>query len=223
MNIKKSVGFYDTFDRSGSATRDTHYCAGCGHGILHKLICEALVDLGIQDRTVIVNPIGCAVFGYYYWDTGNVGAAHGRAQAVATAMNRTLPGRVVISYQGDGDLGAIGRKLGEGLDCLAKATDWIVEAGKRDVARSAASAVPYLALFGNVAAGWLMGREALAAKGAGGAGPGGLDPRIAPQFAAAKIKTARFFADHVLVRSAGLLATVADGADTVMALAEADF
>ena len=108
MNIKKSVGFYDTFDRSGSATRDTHYCAGCGHGILHKLICEALVDLGIQDRTVIVNPIGCAVFGYYYWDTGNVGAAHGRAQAVATAMNRTLPGRVVISYQGDGDLGAIG-------------------------------------------------------------------------------------------------------------------
>ena len=108
MNIKKSVGFYDTFDRSGSATRDTHYCAGCGHGLLHKLICEALVDLGIQDRTVIVNPIGCAVFGYYYWDTGNVGAAHGRAQAVATAMNRTLPGRVVISYQGDGDLGAIG-------------------------------------------------------------------------------------------------------------------
>ncbi|MFO0989405.1 MAG: acyl-CoA dehydrogenase [Alphaproteobacteria bacterium] len=128
-----------------------------------------------------------------------------------------------LAGSGDGDLGAIGRKLGEGLDCLAKATDWIVEAGKRDVARSAASAVPYLALFGNVAAGWLMGREALAAKGAGGAGPGGLDPRIAPQFAAAKIKTARFFADHVLVRSAGLLATVADGADTVMALAEADF
>ena len=75
--------------------------------------------------------------------------------------------------------------------------------------------MPYLALFGNVAAGWLMGREALAAKAANGA----LDPR----FAAAKIKTARFFADHVLVRSAGLLATVADGADAVMALAEADF
>jgi 2-oxoisovalerate ferredoxin oxidoreductase beta subunit len=108
MNIKKAVGFYDTFERSGSPTRDTHYCPGCGHGILHKLICEALVDLGLQDRTVIVNPIGCAVFGYYYWDAGNVGAAHGRAQAVATAMNRTLPGRVVIAYQGDGDLGAIG-------------------------------------------------------------------------------------------------------------------
>lgn len=108
MNIKQSVGFYDTFERSGSPTRDTHYCAGCGHGLLHKLICEALVDLGLQDRTVIVNPIGCAVFGYYYWDAGNVGAAHGRAQAVATAMCRTLPGRVVIAYQGDGDLAAIG-------------------------------------------------------------------------------------------------------------------
>jgi 2-oxoisovalerate ferredoxin oxidoreductase beta subunit len=108
MNIKQAVGFYDTFDRSGSPTRDTHYCAGCGHGILHKLICEALVDLGIQDQTIMVNPIGCAVFGYYYWDIGNIGAAHGRAQAIATALNRTLPGKVVIAYQGDGDLAAIG-------------------------------------------------------------------------------------------------------------------
>ncbi len=108
MNIKQAVGFYDTFDRSGSPTRDTHYCAGCGHGILHKLICEALVDLGIQDQTIMVNPIGCAVFGYYYWDVGNIGAAHGRAQAIATALNRTLPGKVVVAYQGDGDLAAIG-------------------------------------------------------------------------------------------------------------------
>jgi len=108
MSIKKAVGFYDTFERSGSPTRDTHYCPGCGHGILHKLICEALVELGLQDRTVMVNPIGCAVFGYYYWDVGNIGAAHGRAQSVATALVRTLPGRVVIAYQGDGDLAAIG-------------------------------------------------------------------------------------------------------------------
>jgi 2-oxoisovalerate ferredoxin oxidoreductase beta subunit len=108
MPVKKAVGFYESFDRSGSATRHTHYCPGCGHGILHKLICEALVDLGLQDRSVIVNPIGCAVFGYYYWDAGNIGAAHGRAQAVATALNRTLPEAVVIAYQGDGDLGAIG-------------------------------------------------------------------------------------------------------------------
>jgi 2-oxoisovalerate ferredoxin oxidoreductase beta subunit len=108
MNVKKAVGFYPHFDRSGTSGRDTHYCPGCGHGILHKLIGEALVDLGLQDRTVIVNPIGCAVFGYYYWDAGNIGAAHGRAQAVATALNRTLPNAVVIAYQGDGDLGAIG-------------------------------------------------------------------------------------------------------------------
>ena len=77
---------YATFDRSGRATRSSHYCAGCGHGILHKLIAEALVELGLQDRTVIINPIGCAVFGYYYWDVGNIGAAHGRAPAVATAI-----------------------------------------------------------------------------------------------------------------------------------------
>jgi 2-oxoisovalerate ferredoxin oxidoreductase beta subunit len=108
MTVKKAVGFYDSFDRSGAPTRDTHYCPGCGHGILHKLICEALVELGLQDRTVLVNPIGCAVFGYYYWDVGNIGAAHGRAQAVGTALNRTLPGAVVLAYQGDGDLGAIG-------------------------------------------------------------------------------------------------------------------
>jgi 2-oxoisovalerate ferredoxin oxidoreductase beta subunit len=108
MPVKKAAGFYDSFERSGETTRYTHYCPGCGHGILHTLICEALVDLGLQDRTVIVNPIGCAVFGYYYWDAGNIGAAHGRAQAVATALNRTLPQAVVIAYQGDGDLGAIG-------------------------------------------------------------------------------------------------------------------
>ena len=121
-----------------------------------------------------------------------------------------------------GDLAAIGKKLADGLDCLGQATDWIVAMGKQDVARSAASAVPYLALFGNVTAGWLMGRAALAAKAANGRGAangGAPDPR----FAAAKIKTARFFADHVLVRSAGLLATVTDGADAVMTLAEADF
>ena len=55
MSIKKAIGFYDTFDRSGSPTRDTHYCPGCGHGILHKLICEALVELGLQDRAIMIN------------------------------------------------------------------------------------------------------------------------------------------------------------------------
>ncbi len=108
MKRLKTVGFYPSFDRSGEPTLDTHYCPGCGHGILHKLITEALVERGIQDRTIIVNPIGCAVFGYYYWDAGNIGAAHGRAQAVATALTRLLPHAIVLCYQGDGDLGAIG-------------------------------------------------------------------------------------------------------------------
>ena len=108
MVQKKTVGMYESFIRSGRETHATHYCAGCGHGIISKLIAEALSDLGLQDRTIIVNPIGCGVFGYYYWDCGNVGAAHGRAQAVATGINRTMRGAVVVAYQGDGDLGAIG-------------------------------------------------------------------------------------------------------------------
>ena len=108
MSIKRTVGMFETFDRSGTATRSSHYCAGCGHGILHKLITEALVELGLMDRTVVVSSIGCSVFGYYYWDVGNIGAAHGRAPAVGTAVSRTTPGAVVLSYQGDGDLAAIG-------------------------------------------------------------------------------------------------------------------
>ncbi|MDD5704473.1 MAG: 2-oxoacid:acceptor oxidoreductase family protein [Kiritimatiellae bacterium] len=107
-HIKRVQGMYDVFDRSGTPSRATHYCAGCGHGLAHKLIMEAVVELGLQDRTVMVNPIGCAVFGYYYWDVGNIGAAHGRAPAIATAISRGRPGTVVISYQGDGDLAAIG-------------------------------------------------------------------------------------------------------------------
>lgn len=114
---KHTVGMYPTFDRSGSPTRSSHYCAGCGHGILHKLIMEALVEMGLQDRTILVNPIGCAVFGYYYWDVGNIGAAHGRAPAVATALARTRPDALVIAYQGDGDLAAIG------LNCALQAAN----------------------------------------------------------------------------------------------------
>ena len=66
----------------------THYCPGCGHGVAQKLIAEALGDLGVQDRTIMVSPVGCSVFVYYYFDTGNVQAAHGRAPAVATGLKR---------------------------------------------------------------------------------------------------------------------------------------
>ena len=82
--IKKAQGFYETFDRKEPGTRATHYCPGCGHGIIHKLIAEAMVDLGIQDRTVFVSPVGCAAFCFHYFDCGNVAGPHGRASAVAT-------------------------------------------------------------------------------------------------------------------------------------------
>ena len=102
-------GLYDSFPRKGgSAPTATHYCAGCGHGILHKLIAEALADLGIQDRAVMISPVGCAVFAYYYFDCGNIQVAHGRAPAVATGVKRSDPRTIVISYQGDGDLCSIG-------------------------------------------------------------------------------------------------------------------
>ena len=86
----------------------THYCPGCGHGVAHKLIAEALEDLGLQDQTILVSPVGCSVFAYYYFDVGNVQVAHGRAPAAATGLKRACPDKIVIAYQGDGDLAAIG-------------------------------------------------------------------------------------------------------------------
>jgi 2-oxoisovalerate ferredoxin oxidoreductase beta subunit len=100
--------FFERFERKDENQHQTHYCPGCGHGVAHKLIAEALGELGVQDRTIMVSPVGCSVFAYYYFDTGNVQAAHGRAPAVATALKRSNPESMVISYQGDGDLAAIG-------------------------------------------------------------------------------------------------------------------
>ena len=108
ISHSKPETFYDTFDRKGGDLEVTHYCPGCGHGVLHKLIAEAVADLGIQDRTILVNPVGCSVFAYYYLDIGNVQAAHGRAPAVATGIKRARPNSIVLAYQGDGDLAAIG-------------------------------------------------------------------------------------------------------------------
>jgi len=105
---RKPAGFYDRFERKGGDVETTHYCPGCGHGVLHKMIAEALAELGIQDRTVLVNPVGCSVFAYYYLDVGNIQASHGRAPAVATGVKRVRPDSIVLSYQGDGDLAAIG-------------------------------------------------------------------------------------------------------------------
>lgn len=86
----------------------THYCPGCGHGVVHKIVAEVIDELGIEDRTVGIAPVGCAVFAYNYIDVDWVEAAHGRAPAVATAISRLEPENVVFTYQGDGDLAAIG-------------------------------------------------------------------------------------------------------------------
>ncbi len=105
---EKAECFYETFERKSEPQHQTHYCPGCGHGIVHKLLAEAIDGLGIQDRTVLISPVGCSVFAYYYFDVGNVQVAHGRAPAVATAVKRSRPESIVIGYQGDGDLAAIG-------------------------------------------------------------------------------------------------------------------
>jgi len=104
----KSPLFYDLYERKSELKHQTHYCPGCGHGVAHKLIAEALQELGLQDKTIFVSPVGCSVFAYYYFDVGNVQVAHGRAPASATGIKRSCPDKIVISYQGDGDLAAIG-------------------------------------------------------------------------------------------------------------------
>jgi 2-oxoisovalerate ferredoxin oxidoreductase beta subunit len=109
VKFEKPKAFYPLYERKPGANKDViHYCPGCGHGNIHKFISEAIAELGIQDRTIFVSPVGCSVFAYYYFDTGNIQAAHGRAPAVATGVKRTHPDSIVISYQGDGDLAAIG-------------------------------------------------------------------------------------------------------------------
>ena len=107
--LQKPGAFYDTYTRNPSADKKMpHYCPGCGHGNIHKMIAEALEDFAVTDNTIFISPVGCSVFAYYYFNTGNIQAAHGRAPAVATGIKRTHPSSVVISYQGDGDLAAIG-------------------------------------------------------------------------------------------------------------------
>ena len=86
----------------------THYCPGCTHGIVHRLVAEAIDELGIQDRTVGIAPVGCAVLAYNYFNCDFQEAAHGRAPAMATGIKRVRPDLIVFTYQGDGDLASIG-------------------------------------------------------------------------------------------------------------------
>ncbi len=88
--------------------RPTHYCPGCGHGIVHRLICEIVDELGIRQKLIGICPVGCSVVAYDYFDFDMVEVAHGRAPAVATGIKRVHPRKVVFTYQGDGDLASIG-------------------------------------------------------------------------------------------------------------------
>lgn len=97
------------FARTGVLNdRQTHYCPGCGHGIVHRLVAEAIEHYALREKTICVAPVGCAVLAYYYIGVDMSEAAHGRAPAVATGIKRARPDKFVFTYQGDGDLAAIG-------------------------------------------------------------------------------------------------------------------
>ena len=85
-----------------------HYCPGCTHGIVHRLVAETIDELGVEDKTIGIAPVGCSVFAYNYFNCDMIEAPHGRAPAVATGVKRADPSKVVFTYQGDGDLAAIG-------------------------------------------------------------------------------------------------------------------
>ena len=92
----------------GLTDKELHYCPGCTHGIIHRLVAEAIDELGIEGQTVGVAPVGCAVMAYDYFACDMIEAAHGRAPAIATGVKRSMPDKVVFTYQGDGDLASIG-------------------------------------------------------------------------------------------------------------------
>ena len=97
------------FTRPKSLKRNIfHYCPGCGHSIAHRLICEVIDEMDLQDKAIGIPPPGCSVFAYYYFDVDMVESAHGRGAAVATGIKRAFPEAVVFTYQGDGDLAGIG-------------------------------------------------------------------------------------------------------------------
>jgi 2-oxoglutarate ferredoxin oxidoreductase subunit beta len=107
--LESTVGMEQVYCRPSTLTDvPFHYCPGCGHSVVHRVLMEVIEELGIQDKTVGVAPVGCSVFAYNYMDVDMQEAAHGRASAVATGIKRVLPDRYVYSYQGDGDLAAIG-------------------------------------------------------------------------------------------------------------------
>jgi 2-oxoglutarate ferredoxin oxidoreductase subunit beta len=110
MEIAQSIEGMEVVYRKPQTLTDTpmHYCPGCGHGVVHKILMEVVEEMKIQEETVGIAPVGCAVFAYDYMNIDMQEAPHGRASAVATGVKRVLPDKYVFSYQGDGDLAAIG-------------------------------------------------------------------------------------------------------------------
>ena len=110
METLEAIDGMELVYKKPSTLTDTvfHYCPGCGHSVVHRLLMEVVEELGIQEKTIGVAPVGCSVFAYHYLDIDMQEAAHGRASAVATGIKRMLPDKYVFSYQGDGDLAAIG-------------------------------------------------------------------------------------------------------------------
>jgi 2-oxoglutarate ferredoxin oxidoreductase subunit beta len=110
MPIDDSIEGLELIYQKPETLTDTplHYCPGCGHGVVHRVLMEVVEEMGIQEQTIGVAPVGCSVFAYHYMNIDMQEAAHGRASAVATGVKRVLPDKFVFSYQGDGDLAAIG-------------------------------------------------------------------------------------------------------------------
>ena len=109
MTTTNSLGEQVVYRRPDSlADVATHYCPGCTHGLIHKLIAEVIDELGIREETIAVASVGCSVFLYNYFELDSAEAAHGRAPAMATGIKRVQPEKIVFTYQGDGDLAAIG-------------------------------------------------------------------------------------------------------------------
>ena len=110
MDIKEIIQPENLVYRKPELLNDTpmHYCPGCPHGIVHKLVAEVIDEMGMRDKTIAVSPVGCSVFAYRYIDVDWEEAAHGRAPALASAIKRLWPDRLVFTYQGDGDLACIG-------------------------------------------------------------------------------------------------------------------
>ena len=107
--MSAEVAYKKVFGRPESLKDNpTHYCPGCGHSIAHRLVAECLDEMGLREKTIGVPPVGCAVLAYNYFNFDMVEAPHGRALAVATGVKRVYPDKFVLSYQGDGDLAAIG-------------------------------------------------------------------------------------------------------------------